>query len=435
MPKIEQLSHKQVYCYNHCNSRINIAEGSVRSGKSFSLLLRFLEELKSGPDGQYVIAGKSERTVIHNIIEPLQEITGGIIRYNRGLGEFKLFGRKVYVVGANDERAEGKIRGSTFAGALVDEISIIPETFFRMLLSRLSVPSSKLFGSTNPDSPYHWLKTDFLDRTSELDISVHKFRLTDNPSLEASYVKNLTAEYQGLWHKRFILGEWVLAEGAIYDMFDETYHTIANPKTYAKYYVCGVDYGTANTFAAVLVGFNDDVRPNLWVEKEFYWDAKKMGCQKTDAEYAFDLVREFGCYSPRLYYIDPSAASFETEMKRQKQPVKQAKNDVLDGIRYVSSLFSMGDLAICKGCTNLLREIEGYVWDPKSVKLGEDKPLKQKDHALDALRYAIFSHFGARETLKEYNREQSYENAQQKKYAANPMAYPGYTNSYGWQRY
>lgn len=434
MATIEDFSDKQVKCFLNCNSRINIAEGSVRSGKSFVLLLRFLEELKSGPLGQYVICGKSERTVLHNIIEPLQEITGGIIRYNRGLGEFNIFGKKVYVVGANDERAEGKIRGSTFSGALVDEISIIPETFFRMLLSRLSVPGSKLFGSTNPDSPYHWLKTDFLDRASELDITIHKFRLSDNPSLTKSYIDSLTKEYQGLWNKRFILGEWVLAEGAVYDMFDDKRHVLAHPRTYAKYYVVGVDYGTANCFSAVMIGFNDSVRPYLWVEKEYYWDAKKEGFQKTDSEYCQDIHRLFGPYSPKLYYIDPSAASFEVECKRNKMPTTQAKNDVLDGIRYVSSLLSNGDLAICKDCVNLRKEIESYVWDPKSVKLGEDKPLKQKDHALDGMRYALYSHFGARGTLKESTREERHQQNEQKKFNKNPMDYPGYTDSWGWQR-
>jgi len=432
------LSDKQRECFNQSNARINILEGSVRSGKSFICLLRFMEELRHGPEGAYVICGKSERTVLHNVINPLQEFTNGVIRYNRGLGEFTLFDKKVYVVGANDERAEGKIRGSTFAGALVDEATIVPESFFRMLLSRLSVDDAKLFATTNPDSPYHWLKTGFMDRASELNLKVFKFTLEDNPSLSKAYVDALKSEYQGLWYRRFIEGEWVLAEGSVYDFFDPKFHTLRQPPSYAKYYICGIDYGTTNPFAAVLVGFNDDVRPAIWVEKEYYWDPKVTGCQKTDMEFGIDLQRVFGLYPIQNYYLDPAAQSFETELKRNRKPVFAAKNDVLDGIRFVGSLFTQGDLKICRGdngkeCFNLIKEIESYVWDISSIKRGIDKPLKQRDHAIDALRYALYTHFGTRGCLKEISKQERYQQAQEKKWQQNPMAYPGFTNSHGWQ--
>lgn len=421
------FSPKQLDAYLNSNQRINMWEGSVRSGKSFSALWRFIKEIRQGPEGEYIICGKSERTVLHNIIQPLQHMTHGIIRYNRGLGEFKLFDKKVYVVGANDERAEGKIRGSTFSGALVDEISIIPESFFRMLLSRLSVPSAKLFGTTNPDSPYHWLKTDFIDNVEIANKSIFKFKLEDNPSLTQSFINDLKKEYKGLWYKRFIEGNWVLAEGAIYDFFDQTMHTVDRSPSYAKYWVLGVDYGTTNAFAAVLIGFNDDVHPSIWVEKEYYWNSKLMGYQKSDLEYANDIQREFGGYPLKLIYLDPSAASFEVELKRHRKPVKQANNEVLDGIRFTASLFTGGDLVINKACTNLIKEIESYVWDEKSVKMGVDKPVKQRDHALDAMRYALYTHWGHKSKLKE---------TEHKEQSINPMDYAGFgPQSYGWQKY
>ena len=435
---IKDFSKKQLEFFNDSDARLNIAVGAVRSGKSHITIHRFMKELfRSGPDGRYLITGKSERTVLMNIIEPMQEFTGGLIRYNRGMGEFTLFGKKVYVVGANDERAEGKIRGATFAGALVDEITILPESFFRMLLSRLSIEGAKLFGGTNPDSPMHWLKTDFLDKFEDdpKALKHFKFNLDDNPTLTENFKNSLKKEYQGLWHKRFILGDWVLAEGAIYDFFDTSLHVVNNPPTYAKHYFLGVDYGTSNAFAAVLVGYNDDHKPTLWVEKEYYWDSKSMGYQKTDAEYALDLQREFGGYPIRLLYLDPSAASFQTELRRGKFPVKQANNDVIDGIRCVSTLLSQGNLVVCKNCVNLIKEIEGYVWDDNAVRRGEDKPVKQRDHAVDAMRYVIYSHFGNKTSLKETSYKEAHQAGQQKAYQQNPMAYPGYTNSNGWQRY
>jgi PBSX family phage terminase large subunit len=431
------LSRQQIVAHEESNARINIYEGAVRSGKSHTALRRFLTELRIGPKGEYIIVGKSERTVLHNVIEPLnsEEFLDGTIRYNRGLGELKIYDKKVYVVGANDERAEGKIRGSTLAGALVDEATIIPESFFKMLLSRLSIEGAKLFATTNPDSPLHWLKTDFIDRQSDLDISVFKFTLDDNPSLGEVYKNNLKREYKGLWYKRFILGDWVLAEGSIYDFFDTSIHTVRQSKTYAKQWYLGIDYGTTNAFAAVLVGFNDEQHPALWTEKEYYWDSKAMGYQKTDTEYAIDIEREFGGYPIQLIYLDPSAASFEVELRRQKKPVKQANNDVLDGIRYVGSLIAQGDLVICHACKHLIKEIESYVWDAKSVKLGEDKPVKQRDHAVDAMRYVLYSHFGKRTSLKPANVVDRFAEAEQRKWKQNPMSYPGYTNSPGWQRF
>lgn len=363
--------------------------------------MRFVNELRTGPEGEYVIVGKSERTIQHNIIEQLQKYTGGIINYNRGMGEFTLFEKKVYVIGANDERAETKIRGSTFSGALVDELTIIPESFFKMLLSRLSVSGAKVIATTNPDSPYHWLKVGFIDRKDELGLKLFKFVLEDNPSLTKDYVDNLKKEYQGIWYKRFILGEWVLAEGAIFDFFDQSIHCVKRPPTYAKMYYLGIDYGTTNPFACCLIGYNDDHHPSLWIEKEYYWDSKAMGYQKTDSDYAKDVHREFGEYPIRMIYLDPSAASFEVELKRNKKPVVQANNDVLDGIRFVSALFTQGDLVICQGCKNLIKEIEGYVWDAKNWRDGEDHVKKERDHAVDAIRYGLFTKFGLKHDLKD----------------------------------
>jgi PBSX family phage terminase large subunit len=250
--------------------------------------------------------------------------------------------------------------------------------------------------------------------------------------LSESIKNDLKQKYQGLWYKRFILGEWVLAEGAVYDFFDTGIHVVQSPPTYAKSYFLGVDYGTSNPFAALLVGYNDNHKPCLWVEKEFYWDSKVMDFQKTDAEYAQDLQREFGGYPIRTVYLDPSAASFQTELRRHKMPVKQADNEVLDGIRCISTLLSQGNLVICSGCHNLIKETEGYVWDERSIKRGEDKPLKQRDHALDALRYVIFTKFGHMTSLKETDRNER----QQNQWNQNPMANQGFgPNSFGWQSF
>lgn len=435
----DTISRKQLLAYTKSNSRINIAEGAVSSGKSYIFLYRFLAELaREKPEGPFMIGGKSETTVIRNILKPMMnELSSEVIHYNQTRREFELFGKTVYVVGANDERAEGKIRGLTLGGALLDEGTLLPESFVKMTLSRLRIPESKLFLTTNPDSCHHWLKTDFIDKfvDDSEELACFQFKLDDNPFLTQKYKDSLKKEYSGLWYRRFIMGEWVQAEGAIYDFFEPSLHCVKASESYAKYYILGIDYGTTNAFAAVLVGFNDDVHPALWVEKEFYWDSKATGRQKTDAEYARDIRNEFGSYPIKMSYLDPSAKSFEVELKRQRWPVLPAKNDVLDGIRTVSTYLSQGDLVIYERCKNLIREFESYVWDSKSIKMGVDKPIKMRDHCLDALRYALFTKWGQRHTLKEMTKEESYTLSQQRKFKESPMDYPGYTNNAGWQTF
>jgi PBSX family phage terminase large subunit len=437
------FSPKQMQAFAKSYARINIAEGAVSSGKSHVFMYRFLDEIRKGPLGDgatgfdFMIGGKSESSVIRNVLRPLDRELGGILRYNHSQRYFDLWGNRCYIVGANDERAEGKIRGWTLAGALIDEATLSPQSFFKMTLSRLRVQGAKMLATTNPDSKFHWLKTDFLDKFADdpTELATFKFKLDDNPYLSQHYKDSLKKEYSGLWYRRFIEGEWVQAEGAIFDFFDHDIHTVNEAPTYAKYFLLGVDYGTTNPFAAVLVGFNDDNHPALWVEKEYYWDSKAMGYSKTDAEYAQDIKREFGGYPIKQVYLDPSAQSFEIELRRQKWPVKQAKNEVLDGIRAVSTWLSQGDLVIKRSCINLLKEFESYVWDEKSIRLGEDKPVKQRDHALDALRYVLFSHYGHKHSLKELTREDAYYAAEKARFGHNPMAYPGFAAgaAQGWQ--
>lgn len=357
-------------------------------------LLRWLEFCRSGPPGPLIIVGRTDKTIKRNIITPLQDIVGSAVQYSIGKGEVKLYNRTMYVVGANDERAEGKIRGSEFAGALVDEATLIPESFFKMLLSRLSVPEAQLFCSTNPDSPYHWLKTGFIDRKDELDCAVFSFNIRDNPSLTEKYITELSREYQGLWHKRYIEGKWVLADGAVYDFFDESIHVIDHPPGSANYYFSAIDYGTTNPCVFGLFGYNPSLYPNIWLEKEYYFDSAAERKHKSDYDYVRDFMDFSAGYHVKAVYIDPSAASLKAEFIRNGfTNVLDAQNDVLPGIRFQSQLLTNGTFKICFNCTNAIKEYSQYVWDSKAAERGEDKPVKRYDHCSDMTRYALFSHF------------------------------------------
>jgi PBSX family phage terminase large subunit len=383
------------------------------------------------------MVGKTERTLKRNIIDPLVDWLGERrCKYVQGNGELWLLGRRIYVAGANDERSMDKIRGLTLAGAYVDEISVIPESFWSMLLTRLSIEGAQLFGTTNPDNPNHWLMRDYLkkarlwlrhdghvvrheDDGRRLDLHRFSFRLRDNPSLPAAYIRSLELEFAGLWRLRFVEGLWVLAEGAIFDMFDEDLHVVddlprdAGGRVVMDEWIIAIDYGTTNPFVALLIGVgrdSDDVE-RIWVAREWRWDSHEQHQQKTDAEYSTALrawldhlqETELPGLDVAGVYVDPSAASFIAQLWRDHwQGVHGADNAVLDGIRSVSSLYGADRLRIHRSCStghrslggsdnNLVGETTGYVWDPKAAEKGEEKPLKVDDHGPDAKRYGIMA--------------------------------------------
>ena len=391
---IDLRTGKQLDSILDSTARINIWQGSVSSGKTISSLIRWIEFCQNGAKGNLLMVGKTERTLKRNVIDVLGEILdgSGSLITRTGSGEIQIGSRTIYIVGANDERAEAKIRGLTLAGAYGDEVTLWSESFFNMLLSRLRVPNAQLFLTTNPDSPNHWLKKKFLDRESELDIQNFSFQLGDNHTLDPKYVESLKAEYSppsSLWYRRFINGEWIMAEGAVYDCFDRTENIVSELPKMREYYV-GIDYGTTNPLCALLIG--EGVDDQLYVVKEYYYDSATKQRQLSDAEYSRELRNFLDGYDVRKIFVDPSAASFITQLWRDNHlGVTKANNNVQDGIRIVYNLIGSRKLKIHSSCNRLIEEIESYVWDVKQQERGEDKPLKRNDHAVDALRYVMIA--------------------------------------------
>lgn len=408
---IKPLSGKGLDSVRLADARINLWEGSVRSSKTVSSLIRWLKFVREALPGNLLMTGKTERTLKRNIIDPLTEWLGkSRCRLVEGSGELWLLGRRVYIAGANDERAQEKIRGLTLVGAYVDEVSTVPESYWSMLLTRLSVDGAKLFGTSNPDSPAHWLMRDYLDRSSmwldhsghvlrhegddRLDLARFSFRLADNPHLSAAYIKALSAEFTGLWRRRFIEGLWVAAEGAIFDMWDPDRMVADIMPPIVNWIGAGIDYGTTNPFHAVLLGLGAD--SCLYVVSEWRYDSRRSRRQLTDTEYSQRLrawleqvrvpasKRQDGTWllgvRPHYIVVDPSAASFRAQLHQDGLSTVAANNEVLDGIRTVSSLMTAGKLKVSRDCPELLAEIPSYSWDGKAAKLGEDKPVKVNDH-------------------------------------------------------
>jgi PBSX family phage terminase large subunit len=410
--EVSPLRGKQLESVKLATARQNLWEGSVRSSKTVSSLVAWVKYVRTGPGGNLLMTGKTERTLKRNIIDPLTEMLGaGRCKYVQGAGEIMLCGRRVYVAGANDERSQDKIKGLTLAGAMVDEVSTIPQSFYQMLLSRLSIEGAQLFGTTNPEGPAHWLKKDYLDKASlwldhdgavkrdpeGLDLARFSFRLADNPHLPPAYVQSLREEFTGLWRKRLIEGLWVVAEGAVYDMFDEERHVVDVCPVIKRFVCASVDHGVTNPFHAVLIGVGIDRR--LYVVAEWRWDSRARRRQLSDVEYSAKLREwlasvqfpgsQLHGVTPEMIVVDPAAASFRVQLFQDRLRPAMADNEVLDGIRAVSSLFATDRLKIHRSCRYLLEELQGYSWDEKAAQRGDDAPIKQNDHGADALRYGI----------------------------------------------
>lgn len=406
-PAPPKLSPAQADSILDSTGRINLWEGSIRSGKTIASIIAWLLFVRTGPAGPLAIIGKTRETVGRNVLDVIADLIPDAIVWTRGAATCLILGRLVHVLGANDAKSESKLRGLTLAGAYVDEATTIPEQFWVQLTGRLSIPRSRLFATTNPDGPAHWLRTDWIDRadeTPELGMRLFHFTLDDNPALDPAFVASIKAGFVGLWYRRFILGEWVAAEGAIYEMLDPAvHHRAARPATDADRLWVGIDYGTANPTHAVLLGlFDDDTdHGNLQVLSEWRHDGRSAGrlIDPTLSRHLTSWLLTLGLRKEDVDpVLDPSAASFHAQLLVDGWArLKSADNRVLTGIRSVATLLEprpgRGPILTIDTARSpeLWKELTGYVWDPAAQNAGRDEPLKVNEHGADATRYAVMA--------------------------------------------
>lgn len=376
-----------------------IADGSIRSGKTLSMSMSFMFWAMECFDEQnFAICGKSIGALRRNVIHDLQRILksrGYLVDYKRGLNMMVVAkGNHLnyfYMFGGKDERSQDFIQGITLAGAYFDEAALMPESFVNQATARCSVEGAKLWFCCNPDNKLHWFKLNWINKFKEKRLVYLHFTMDDNLSLSQETKDRYKSMFVGMFFRRFILGLWVSADGLIYDMWDDKENVFAMDEIFQGYkddwrHYVPIDYGTTNPFAA-LDAWDDDT--TMWITKELYWDSKEKQRQKTDTEYANDLEAFIEYDKNAVLIIDPSAASFRVEMRNRGYIVKDADNEVVDGIRRTCTMIQKRRLRVEKGCKNFLRERETYIWDEKAVKRGEEAPVKQRDHAMDAVRYLV----------------------------------------------
>ena len=374
-----------------------IADGSIRSGKTMSMSLSFcIWAMQTFDQQNFGLCGKSIGSLRRNVINGLKSMLtarGYSVQERRGDNLLKVSrgprSNNFYMFGGRDESSQDLIQGVTLAGVLLDEVALMPESFVNQATGRCSVEGAKLWFNCNPDNRLHWFKLFWINLFREKRLLYLHFTMDDNLSLSEHVKERYRSRYVGVFYRRYILGEWVSADGIIYDMWsgENTFDPEELKNVYVpdcrRYVAC--DYGTTNpmVFLKVL-----DDGSTFWITDEYYHDSKVAQMQKTDTEYANDFEKFVGFDHAVRVILDPSAESFKMELRNRGYHVVDADNTVLDGIRVTATMIQRRRLRVQRGkCPNLLNEVESYIWDEKASMRGEERPVKEHDHAMDAMRY------------------------------------------------
>jgi PBSX family phage terminase large subunit len=386
-------------------ARINLLEGAVRSGKTWISLIIFSLWVALQPkEATFLMCGKTLTSLKRNCLAPLQSLIGeDNFTYNTASKEAEMFGRKVYLEGANDVRAEGKIRGMTLTGAYCDEITLFAEDFFAMLLSRLSMPGAKLFLTTNPDSPQHWFNVKYIKRAEELGMNIHRFTIDDNPYLDPAYVENLKKEYTGVFYKRFILGLWVVAEGACYPQIadkPEEYIIDKLPDD-ARFISIGVDWGGNRSLTAFVATVFHGNFEKLTIIKDYHIEGRKgeIDANRVNTEFIrfYNILRaEYPNIPVKYVFADSAEQYLINGLRGVIKPLGLSIGDsqkvpIVQRIICTNSLLNTNRLYIHKDCKYVIDGLRAAVWDGKAAAKGEDKRLDDFTSDIDVLDATEYS--------------------------------------------
>ena len=373
----------------HRERQAIICDGAVRSGKTLCTGLSFFcWAMSSYQNRNFALCGRTIQSVRRNLLSELLPLLEGmgfrcVQRVSKNVLQVRLGGRRntFYLFGGKDESSAALIQGMTLAGALLDEVALMPRSFVEQTAARCSVAGSRLWFSCNPESPAHWFYQEWILKAQEKNALRIPFTMLDNPGLSPQVRERYANTFQGTFYRRFVLGEWVAAEGLVYDFFQEEMLGEVPEGEMEQWYI-SCDYGTANPTSMGLWGKQNGV----WYRvREYYYDGRAQRRQKTDEEYADDLAALAGGREIQAVVADPSAASFCETLRRRGWRVKKADNQVLSGIRLTARLLKSGKIVICRGCEAAVREFSLYRWDEECQ--GQDRVKKEHDHAMDDIRY------------------------------------------------
>lgn len=403
---------KKILAFPYSQYDVLICDGAVRSGKTSIEVVAFVDWAMREFSGQrFGICGKTVGSAVENMVIPYISMHYAKKRYtlhwrrSQKILEVRLGRRVNYfeVFGGKDESSFALIQGRTLAGVLLDEVVLMPESFVNQALARCSVDGAKIWFSCNPGNPNHWFKEKWIDNQEEHNALYLHFEMTDNPSLSEKTLARYKSYYPpGVFYDRYVRGLWVAAEGLVYPMFSTDRHVLKNPvETEGDYYVSS-DYGIQNPNVFLL--WRKERGTKRWIcLKEDYYSGRDERHQLTDSELVDRLDAMLDGILVKRVIIDPSAASMKAELRRRGYHTQDANNTVLEGISDVCSMLGTDNLAFMPRCENTIAEFGAYLWDSNAVDRGEDAPLKENDHAMDACRYFVKTmHLAKRSNDKPY---------------------------------
>ncbi len=371
--------------------RLNLLEGSVRSGKTWISLLLWAVWISTRPvDYAYLMCAKTLQTLKRNCLMLLQELVGeDNFKFSISTKEGRLFGRKILFEGANDAKSENKIRGMTLGGAYCDELTLFQKDFFTMLLSRLSVTGAKLIATTNPDVPTHWLKKDYIDN-KKVDMLVLRFLIDDNTTLPADYIRDIKKEYTGVYYERFILGNWVAAEGVIYPQFADNpaRYIINTPPDDLIFVSIGGDFGgngSAHTLNATgfTVGFKNIVTLDEYYRKE------TISPYQLEDDFCNFIEGVCSRYKCTEVYLDSAeqilikGVKLAAQRRGLRVNIHNArKGDINKRIIFYNRLIAAGRYKIMENCKHTIEAFQTAIWKPNTT---EEKRLDDGSINIDSL--------------------------------------------------
>ena len=382
---------------------INIAHGSVRSGKTIAATLRFLTFLGESPYQEFMISGKTRDTIERNVIRDLIKMIDGRVpyKYRKFDNYIEIEDKKVWLIGFSDEGATEKVRGMTIGGWYADEITSASKSTVEMAITRCSLDDAQMFWTMNPESPYHYIYTDYITNQELLNtgtVKVWHFTLDDNLHLSKRYIEELKRvnRKSQVSYKRNILGEWVIAEGAIYDSFNTDKHVISyDPKCHELNICC--DYGVSTVTTFGVMGYIKNPKGNqYYLLDETYYDAQEKGVAQSDSDRVNTIVMlqdKYNLGHKNTVYLPHDAASLKAECKKDKRirmKVRTYRPDTYEDILKIQNLFNNDQFFIHERCKNSITQAQTYSWDIKAQQRGEDKPLKINDHTCDMWRGGLF---------------------------------------------